>query len=159
LNNKAIYGFNDRVIIMGDSAGGNLAYHTAAKNLDEIDALILVSPVFDPTMSTPSYTEQALNIWLPARAMALYWAEYQQNATVVISPLDIPTLLIISDDDVLRDEDITYAANDLENVQGVLYDGMVHDFFITGLDIPSVTDFTQRVSKFITHHTRNCGDE
>lgn len=83
--------------------------------------------------------------------MALYWAEYQKNATVVIS-----TLLIISDENILRDEDVTYATNDLDNVQAVLYDGMVHDFFITEVACRALNDFTQKVNAPIKQHIHHC---
>jgi acetyl esterase/lipase len=151
LANASTYNLSPNVIIMGDSAGGNLAYHTAVANQSLIKGLIMVSPCLNPLMNTNSYVEQALNIWLPARAMALYWFEYQQTSGVTTPPLSVPTFLVISQLDVLRDEAINYATADQVNVTGVIYDGMVHDFFIApGLVCPALLDFDSRVNAFIT---------
>lgn len=151
LANASTYGLNSTVMIMGDSAGANLAYHCAVANPGIIKALIMVSPCLDPTMSTYSWIQEANNIWLPAEAMAWFWSLYEQTpgVTTPSSALTIPTFLVISELDVLRDEAVIFAT-DASNVTGVIYNGMNHDFFIApGLVCPATLDFSSRVNAFI----------
>jgi acetyl esterase len=111
--------------IAGDSVGGNMAAVIAlmAKERGGPDfiAQLLFYPVTDASMSTESYAEFADGPWLTAKAMAWYWDQYlpdrSRRGDVRASPLNasvaqlrgLPqTLLIVDENDVLRDEGEAY---------------------------------------------------
>ncbi|BCP55577.1 esterase [Kaistia sp. 32K] len=138
----------DRIVIAGDSVGGNMA---AAITLlakerkgPSFKAQVLFYPVTDASRSTRSYEQFAVGPWLTADAMAWYWEQYipeaDQRAEIHASPVNaskdelsgLPqTLLIVDENDVLRDEGEAYGRKLAEagvRVTSVRYNGTIHDF-------------------------------
>jgi len=137
-----------RLAVMGDSVGGNL---TAAVTLmakerggPAIRYQVLFYPVTDAGMDTASYQEFADGPWLTKPAMAWFWDAYAPNvddrdqplASPLRSSLDglrglPPALVVVDDNDVLRDEGEAYARRLLQadvEVTAARIIGAIHDF-------------------------------
>jgi acetyl esterase len=115
-----------RLALAGDSVGGNM---TAAVTLlakerktPEIRYQVLFYPVTDANLDTASYLEFANGPWLTRPAMAWFWDAYAPTAAdrkkITASPLQAtieqlaglpPALIIVDENDVLRDEGEAYA--------------------------------------------------
>ncbi len=140
----------DRIAIAGDSVGGNMATVIAMMAKErggpELVAQALFYPVTDASMSTPSYAEFAEGPWLTAKGMAWFWDQYlpdvASRADVHASPLNAsvemlrdlpPTLLVVDENDVLRDEGEAYGRKLAEAgvpVTSLRYNGTIHDFMM-----------------------------
>lgn len=139
-----------RLVAMGDSVGGNM---TAAVTLlatqrggPTIAHQVMAYPVTDAAMDTPSYEAYADGPWLTAAAMRWFWDAYcpdhQQRFEITASPLrasldDLrglpPALVIVDENDVLRDEGEAYARRLAEagvTVTAVRYLSTIHDFLL-----------------------------
>jgi acetyl esterase len=139
-----------RLAIAGDSVGGNMAAVVAilAKRRGDVVFLhqSLYYPVTDAGQNTESYREYAEGYHLRADAMAWFWDCYVPDAEarkdVTASPLRAPiselkglpeTLLIVDENDVLRDEGEAYGRKLIEagvRTTLVRYDGTIHDFMM-----------------------------
>jgi acetyl esterase len=134
----------ERLALAGDSAGGNLAA-VAARQLREEIALrlqVLIYPVTDAAVNTPSYRDFGEGYGLTAASMQRYWRLYLDGADGLqpdCSPLRAPDLggvapafVLTADRDPLRDEGEAYAAA-LEQagvpVTARRFDGTVHGFW------------------------------
>jgi acetyl esterase len=139
-----------RLAVAGDSVGGNMA---AAVTLmakqrrgPKISFQVLFYPVTAAGFDTSSYTRFADGPWLSKRAMEWFWDAYlpdpearnQPTATPLNAPLDhlagLPEALVIVDEnDVLRDEGEAYARKLSDagvRVTSVRYNGTIHDFVV-----------------------------
>src|SRR5215469_7356881 len=137
-----------RLAVAGDSVGGNMA---AAVTLmanqrrgPNVALQVLFYPVTDAGFDTPSYIQFADGPWLTKRAMEWFWDAYlpdpgarkQPTATPLNASLDqlaaMPEALVIVDEnDVLRDEGEAYARKLSDagvRVTSVRYNGTIHDF-------------------------------
>jgi acetyl esterase/lipase len=106
----------------------------------------LYYPVTDAAQDTDSYREFADGPFLTARAMAWYWDAYlpeqDRRAEITASPLraslddlaGLPEALVIVDEnDVLRDEGEAYARRLTEagvRTASVRYNGTIHEFML-----------------------------
>ena len=107
-------------VIAGDSAGANLAAVVARQLRDQIKLQLLVYPVTDAGVNTPSYAEFDERFGLTAAAMQRFWRLYLDGADGLhpdASPLratDLegapPAYILTASHDVLRDEGEAYAA-------------------------------------------------
>jgi acetyl esterase len=115
-----------RLAVAGDSVGGNM---TAAVTLlakerkaPEIRYQVLFYPVTDASFDTASYQQFADGPWLTKPAMVWFWDAYAPKASdrkkITASPLQAtteqlaglpPALIIVDENDVLRDEGEAYA--------------------------------------------------
>jgi acetyl esterase len=107
--------------VAGDSAGGNLAAIVARHERDRLAAQLLVYPVTDAGVNTPSYREFDDGFGLTAAAMRRFWELYLDGADGLqpdASPLraaadDLaglpPAYVLTCECDVLRDEGEAYA--------------------------------------------------
>jgi acetyl esterase len=138
----------------GDSAGGNLAAICARRARDAglpVALQLLVYPVCDADLDTPTYREFADGYSLTAGSMCWFWDHYLPEGAgdrfdPDASPLraeDVsgtaPALVITAECDVLRDEGEAYArllADAGVPVTLTRYDGMIHGFF----RMPAVID-------------------
>ncbi len=140
----------DRMAVAGDSVGGDMATVLALMAGERGDVRFVQQsmyyPVTDAAMDTGSYEQFAEGYFLTAKAMAWFWDAYlpdvDQRSEPLVSPLRAsdeqlaalpPTLLIVDEADVLRDEGEAYAARLRAagvDVTTVRYPGMTHDFMM-----------------------------
>ena len=140
----------NKIAIMGDSAGGNMAAAITMKIKEEngpkIKFQLLLYPVTNADMDTDSYEKFSDGPWLTKKAMEWFWNSYVPEDAArnnkYISPLHadledlkgLPSTLIITvENDVLRDEGEAYARK-LDNagvdVINVRINGTIHDFMM-----------------------------
>jgi len=134
-----------RIVLGGDSAGGNLALATALALRDSgglaLSGLLCAYPVTDADFTTPSYQEFAEGYGLTRAGMQAYWNLYLRDPADRLNPLAAPlrgqlaglppTLLQLAELDVLRsDGEHMAAALDKAGVAVTLetYAGMLHGF-------------------------------
>ncbi|MFF1412392.1 alpha/beta hydrolase [Streptomyces sp. NPDC058289] len=105
-----------RLVVAGDSSGGNLAAVTALRAPELVAGQLLFYPPLDASMEQPSVTEFGEGYFHTAAHMAWYWDQYGGDPDHPhVSPLRAPdlsglprTLLVLADCDVLRDEGLAY---------------------------------------------------
>ena len=139
-----------RIVVIGDSVGGNMATAVTmmAKERGGPDILfqILFYPVTDSNFNTDSYNKFATKHWLTKEAMKWFWDNYlpdqERRNEPTASPLkasleqlsELPPAMIINGEfDVLRDEDTAYAQKLIEAgvmVTALRYLGTIHDFVL-----------------------------
>jgi acetyl esterase len=157
IRDGASYGLDPgRMAVAGESVGGNMTAALAlmAKQRGDVTFVqqSLYYPVTDAAMDTDSYSEFATGYYLSRRSMEWFWDAYApdpaQRAQITASPNQAgidqlrglpPTLLLVDEADVLRDEGEAYAAKLRRAgvpVTAVRYDGTVHDFML----LNSLTD-------------------
>ncbi len=144
----------NRIIIAGDSAGGNLAAVCALlarnRNGPKLMGQILIYPVLDLTCQSTSMTMREGDCCLTRDSLMgdykLYCSEGEDLTNPELSPLfahnleNLPEAMIITAEyDTLRDEAEEYAAKLEESGNEVVliqYDGMIHGFLMMGALVP-----------------------
>jgi acetyl esterase/lipase len=139
-----------RMAVAGVSAG---AQHAAALTLvarerggPRLRHQVLICPVTDAAMDTPSYRRFADGYFLSRAAMCGYWQQYAPDPETrtqgTVSPLRAPALrlrglppalVLTAEADVLRDEGEAYAARLREAdvpVVSIRYQGTIHGFVL-----------------------------
>jgi acetyl esterase/lipase len=150
-----------RVAVAGDSAGGNMATVLAilAKQRGDVSFVqqSLYYPVLDAGMESDSYRAFKDGPYISADTMAWFWDNYlpdrDRRGEITASPLHAtrdqlaglpPALVIVDENDVLRDEGEAYAAK-LRTAgvptASVRYNGIIHDFMM--LNALSETESTR----------------
>ncbi|WP_432033300.1 alpha/beta hydrolase [Streptomyces antibioticus] len=139
-----------RLAVAGDSVGGNMtaALTLMAKQRGDVNFIhqSLYYPVTDAAQNTDSYREFADGPYLTAKAMAWFWDCYTtdsaQRAEITASPLRAtlgelqglpPALVIVDDNDVLRDEGEAYARKLTQAgvpTTSMRINGTLHDFMM-----------------------------
>ncbi|MFE5220906.1 alpha/beta hydrolase, partial [Streptomyces sp. NPDC056626] len=139
-----------RLAVAGDSVGGNMAAAIAIMAKQRGDVAFvhqsLYYPVTDAAQNTESYRQFANGPFLTAKAMAWFWDCYTgcpvQRAEITASPLranleelrDLPPALVIVDEnDVLRDEGEAYARKLTRAgvpTTSMRINGTLHDFMM-----------------------------
>jgi acetyl esterase len=151
-----------RLIVGGDSAGGNLAALAALEARSagpKLAGQLLVYPVTDyPADAHASYAENA-EFGLTRAAMEWFWAHWLADGagpdatTAPLRALDLsglpPAYVVTASHDVLRDEGKAYAgrladAGALEQHDHV--PGTIHGFFSMGGLAPIATDTLKRAA-------------
>ena len=137
-----------RLAVAGDSVGGNMVAVVTQLAKERkgpaIRYLVLFYPVTDAGMNTGSYREFANGPWLTKAAMAWFWDAYapkkEDRKKTMASPLSAtrdqlkglpPALVIVDENDVLRDEGEVYARKLIEagvDVTAVRVLATHHDF-------------------------------
>jgi acetyl esterase len=144
-NADALGGDASRVVIGGDSAGGNLAAAAALMARDRgaptLAAQLLIYPMIAADFGTESYRLFGEGFYNPRTALQWYWDQYVPSPAdrehPYASPLQAdlcgvpPTVLLTAGHDPLRDEGIAFGGT-LE-AAGVPttrrhYDGGIHGF-------------------------------
>ncbi|HEX6424401.1 MAG TPA: alpha/beta hydrolase [Acidimicrobiales bacterium] len=136
-----------RLVVAGDSAGGNLAALAAIELRDtpvDVAFQLLVYPVTDGTFAHPSMDENAEGYFLTRATMDWFWRNYVGDGDWTgprVSPMHVPAealrglppaLVLTAEYDPLRDEGEAYAARLADagvDVTVHRYDGMIHGFF------------------------------
>lgn len=139
-----------RLAVAGDSVGGNMtaALTLMAKQRGDVTFVhqSLYYPVTDAAQDTDSYREFADGPYLTAKAMAWFWDCYTtdpaQRAEITASPLRAsleeleglpPALVIVDENDVLRDEGEAYARKLTQAgvpTTSIRVNGTLHDFMM-----------------------------
>ncbi|WP_046733162.1 alpha/beta hydrolase [Streptomyces humi] len=139
-----------RLAVAGDSVGGNMtaALTHMAKRRGDVSFVhqSLYYPVTDAAQDTESYRTFAHGPHLTAKAMEWFWDAYTtdpaERAQITASPLratledlrDLPPALVVVDEnDVLRDEGEAYARKLVQAgvpTTGVRYNASLHDFMM-----------------------------
>jgi acetyl esterase len=150
-----------RVIIGGDSAGGNLAAVAARHARGAVRAQALAYPALDATMSGASYREHADGPTLRPADMEACWSGYLDGgdpADPDASPLaarDLrgvaPALIAVAGHDVLRDDGLRYA--EALRAAGVpvrvaVFDDMVHGFIRWGGVVERARELIELLAAF-----------
>ncbi len=137
-----------RIAIAGDSVGGQLATAIAMmaneRGGPRFIFQALLYPVTDADFNTGSYRAFAKGPWLTKRAMEWFWDNYVpikgMRNDPLLSPLRAPlkklkelppALVIVDENDVLRDEGEAYARKLMKAgvpVVSARYNGLMHDF-------------------------------
>jgi len=137
-----------RLAIAGDSVGGNMAAVVAQLAKERkgptIRYQVLFYPVTDGSMSQNSYKEFADGPWLTAAAAKYFFDAYAPNKadrkTTMVSPLAAttdqlkglpPALIIVDENDILRDEGEEYARKLLQagvKTTAIRVLATIHDF-------------------------------
>lgn len=138
----------NRLAIAGDSAGGNIAAATCLiageRNGPRVEGQLLFYPVTNADFETDSYKQFENGPWLTRAAMRWFWDQYlpdhSQRQEPTASPLlatkeelaSLPrTLIITSENDVLRDEGEAYGRKLIDagvEVVTARYNATIHDF-------------------------------
>jgi acetyl esterase len=160
-----------RIAIAGDSVGGNMtavvALISKERNGPKVKAQLLFYPVTDASMSTDSYKEFAEGPWLTKKGMEWFWDQYlpevSKRTDIHVSPINaspeqlkgLPqTLLLVDENDVLRDEGEAYgrklAAAGVP-VRSVRYNGTIHDFMLLNpiANTPAVRGAVDQASDYL----------
>jgi acetyl esterase/lipase len=139
-----------RLVVAGDSVGGNMtaALTHMAKQRGDVAFLhqSLYYPVTDAAQDTESYRTFAHGPHLTAKAMEWFWDAYTndpaERAQITASPLratleDLqglpPALVIVDENDVLRDEGEAYARKLVQAgvaTTSIRYNSSLHDFMM-----------------------------
>ena len=149
-----------RLAVVGDSVGGNMAAAVTMlakeRRGPKIAVQVLFYPVTGADFETGSYQHFQDGPWLTRRAMEWFWDAYlpdiearrQITASPVNATLDqlkaLPdALVIVCENDVLRDEGEAYArklAAAGVRVISTRYNGTIHDFVLLNAlaDTPAV---------------------
>ena len=135
-----------KLVVGGDSAGGNLAAAVALRARDQafpqLAGQVLIYPVTDLTQSQPSYESFAEGYLLTRDSMTWFIQQYLPKAMDLKTPEASvlfaeslvglpPTLLLVAGFDPLRDEGLAYAQRLREAGVPVIeknWEGMVHGF-------------------------------
>jgi acetyl esterase len=157
-----------RLALVGDSVGGNMAAAVTLMAKEragpKIAFQVLFYPVTDADFDTGFYQAFADGPWLTRPAMEWFWNAYlpdvaartQITATPLNASLEqlkgLPDALVIVDEnDVLRDEGEAYARKLSEagvRVTSVRYNGTIHDFVLLNAltDTPAVRGALQQAN-------------
>ena len=136
----------EKLIVAGDSAGGNLAAVVAVERPD-LCFQALIYPVTDGQMATESYRTCSEGYFLTSNTMAWFFDHYtteEQRLDPRVSPLRYdeerlatapPALIAIAGYDPLADEGLAYARRLIEagvDVELAVYESQMHGFFQLG---------------------------
>lgn len=160
----------DRVLIGGDSAGGNLAtavcHYCASQGLVKPEQLILLSPMMDLFMEKyPSLVE--FGVGNPVADMSVvtfqrfcYAPDQKDWLSPYASPLygDLaqlpPLLLVVGGEDPLRDDNLAFAEACKKAGAAIelsFFERMPHSFFNHIVELPDECDKAfQAIAKFIS---------
>ena len=141
---------SSRLVVAGDSVGGNMATTLALLAKERggppIIFQMLFYPVTDANFNTSSYNTYQEGYFLTRDNMKWFWDNYVSNDTnrkePTVSPLQAsleqlsglpPTLIIVGENDVLRDEGEAYAHKLMQAgvpTTATRYLGTIHDFMM-----------------------------
>jgi acetyl esterase len=157
------------VVVMGDSAGGNLAAivaQRARRGGPEIALQVLVYPVTDCDVDNDSYRDPENQLLLTRDSMIWFWDHYTPDASCRTepdaSPLRVddlsglpPAVVLTAEHDVLRDEGEAYAAK--LRAAGVpvehrRLDGQMHGFFTMPNVLPGASAGLDYVVEQLERH-------
>lgn len=160
-----------QLIVMGDSAGGNLAAVTALRARDaggpQLGAQILLYPALDQAARFPSRDEFGAGYLITAGDMDYFWTNYLGDTAaaqdLAASPMLAdtlsglpPTLILTTENEVLRDEGEEYGRRlRLAGVDAhvIRFDGLVHGVFWMSGAVPRCSELRDAISGFLATST------
>ncbi len=156
----ARFGFDGgRVLVGGDSSGGQVAVGAALRAPGLARGQLLVYPALDHEMGSEAYRRHAVAPMLSAGDMAWFWEQYVSGG-VAVEPLTDgelarlpPAFIAVAGHDPLRDDGLEYghrlrAAG--VAAQSVEFEDMVHGFLRWG----GVVDRTQALIRLLADAAR-----
>jgi acetyl esterase len=145
------------LVVMGDSAGGNLSAVVAQKAKAaglELASQVLIYPAVDADLDSPSYTDPENQVLLTRDSMIWFWDHYAPDPASRLNPdaspiraTDLtglaPAIVVTAEHDPLRDEGEAYA--DRLRAAGVpvehrRFAGQMHAFFTMVNLLPGSAD-------------------
>jgi len=135
------------LVVMGDSAGGNLSAVVAQKARDaggpELAAQVLIYPVTDADLDNATYSDPENQLMLTRDSMVWFWDHYAPDQASRLRPdacplqaADLaglaPAIVLTAEHDVLRGEGEAYADRLLQAgvpVEHRRFAGQMHGFF------------------------------
>ncbi|QDU98335.1 alpha/beta hydrolase [Lignipirellula cremea] len=163
-------GHPGKLVVAGDSAGGNLAAVTPLmardRNGPSLACQVLLYPITDCDLETPSYQEFATGYYLTRDSMRWFWDQYcpraEDRTHPYLSPMRAeslaglpPALVITAEFDPLRDEGEAYAERLREaGVETTLsrYDGVLHGFTRQFRLFPQAAKALEETARFLKQH-------
>lgn len=163
-------GDSDRLAVLGDSAGANLATVAALRARDDdgprLRAQVLVYPVIDARADTPSKEKFAEGYVITAAGLDHFWDQYLSSPEDAEHPhatpskadtlAGLPPALVLSTEyEVARDEGEAYG--DQLSAAGVethvvRFDGLVHGVYWMSGAIPRSQELHDAVVEFLKSH-------
>jgi acetyl esterase len=156
---------NSRIVLCGDSAGGNLAASLARRARDRgirLAGQVLLYPAVDSDVGRASYTLFESGFFLAADDVRWMLAQYVQAGDPThpdVAPLravDLsgmpPCYLATADHDPLRDEGRAYAMRLIEAGNDVTFEewrGVVHGFWVMRSKTAATAELVGRVGEWI----------
>lgn len=168
-NASLINGNASKIVVGGDSAGGNLSAVVSMmardKNGPAIAAQILIYPVTDLGYNTNSYQEFKEGFGLD-RDLMIWFGDYYVNSEAdkrnpYVAPLKAedlsnlpPAFVITAENDVLRDEGLEYAKRLKEagvKVETFCEQGLVHGYFTNMAVFPErIKGSISKIAQFLS---------
>jgi acetyl esterase len=161
------------LIVMGDSAGGNLATIVAQQSRaagPELLLQVLIYPVTDADLNRPSYLAANNQLFVTRGSMAWFWDHYlpdEERRLALAAPLragDLsgapPAVILLAEHDVLRDEGEAYARALREAgvpVEVRCFAGQMHCFLQLVNILPGAADGIAYVARQINDKLQTAG--
>jgi len=168
-NAGLLEGDNKKIIIGGDSAGGNLAAAVAILARDRkgpsIMAQVLLYPSLEFNFNTESYQKYSKGFILTQELMTWFAGHYAESQAdmqnKLAAPLltedlrDLPPAIIFTAEyDVLRDDGFAYAKKLVEAGIQVEYkceEGLIHGYFLIPMFTPRIELTIERIANFLSN--------
>lgn len=160
--------FGGRLLLAGESAGGNLAAACAIRARDagapQLAGQVLVYPVTDHDFTTGSYRQVGEKGWLLSTAdMRYFWDHYcpagVDRNVPEISPLHVettaglaPALVVLGELDPLRDEGLAYALRLAQGGVPVVTRcdaSMVHGYLAAAAVVPAAAQAMDDIARWM----------
>ncbi|MFC0446903.1 alpha/beta hydrolase [Rhodococcus jostii] len=167
-DNVETYGGDpENVVVMGDSAGGNLAAVTALRARDaggpRLRGQVLIYPVIDPNAQFPSRREFAEGYVIGAGDLDWFWSNYLSSPEDAAHPYAVPSraasleglppaLVLTTENEVARDEAEAYAESLRQagvDTEAIRFDGLLHGAFWMSGAVPRSNEMRSAVVEFV----------
>ena len=150
-----------RVVVAGDSAGGNLAIGVARRRPGVLAGALLVYPFLDPQTASASYSSDDGGL---TRADARwFWDHYAPDGVDRTDPdlaplhaTDLgelpPALVQVAECDTLADEDAAFAERAREQgarLEVTTYAGMIHGFWRRPAEFDAATEALDEAARWL----------